>query len=72
LGYTQAIDGGLAFPEDEEPHRDTVVEMSADLLIGKYELDTYAKGHHPFPRHVDAHISMTARYLFISSLVSFV
>ncbi|XP_064640262.1 E3 ubiquitin-protein ligase RNF31-like isoform X2 [Lineus longissimus] len=61
LGYTQEVNGGLAFPDHTEPHRDTVVELSADLLIGKYELDTYAKGQHPFPCYIEAHISMTAR-----------
>ncbi|OWF56472.1 uncharacterized protein LOC110446780 [Mizuhopecten yessoensis] len=49
MGYTEDIEGGMAFPEDQDSDANTIAEMVFDMVLMKYEITNLIHGLHPAP-----------------------
>ncbi|XP_033753784.1 LOW QUALITY PROTEIN: E3 ubiquitin-protein ligase RNF31-like [Pecten maximus] len=49
MGYTEDIDGGMAFPEDKDSEPNVIVELICDIILMKYEITNLLNGQHPAP-----------------------
>ncbi|CAL1532737.1 unnamed protein product, partial [Lymnaea stagnalis] len=53
LGYTEQTEQGLRFPQGQEPEREKVVNLIADMMLFKKELKEYILDKHPRPQHIE-------------------
>ncbi|XP_069110187.1 E3 ubiquitin-protein ligase RNF31-like [Argopecten irradians] len=49
MGYTEDIDGGMAFPEGADSDPNVIAELICDILMMKYEITNLLNGEHPAP-----------------------
>lgn len=56
MGYTWELGDGLSFPDGVEPNPNQLVNLVADIILAKQELETYCRGSHPFATQLDPFI----------------
>ena len=47
MGYTDSTEDGLYFPSDREPDVKTTLNIIADIILAKREMEAYLTGTHP-------------------------
>ena len=57
MGYTEDRGDGVAFPEGKEPDSDAILELVADIILGKKEVEAYLGGVHPNPHYIEEHLN---------------
>ena len=63
MGYTEDKDDGVAFPGGSEPDHAAVLELVADIILGRKELETYIAGSHPHPQLIAEHLNKELLYV---------
>ncbi|XP_062593006.1 uncharacterized protein LOC134254512 isoform X1 [Saccostrea cucullata] len=54
MGYTEAIQDGLQFPNSGQTDNNQLLRLLADIMCGKRELDAYLTNYHPYPERVES------------------
>ena len=67
MGYTEDRDDGVAFPEGKEPDHEVILELVADIILGKKELEAYLGANHPYPQHIEEHLNKELLYVNIKN-----